>query len=147
MLSNSLIKIWNLVNQMKKQNKKHQNARSIDEKLKTDVLCFIFFIWFARFQILICEPQSILRKLLVLSTYTLIRKHNFKTNSEFKRFFKQSDHFEKEITNKHTMIIAKKLYIIRFYTFRGNMRWTAILLAKSTKNIQKPWKYNDAFSL
>ena len=40
---------------------------------------------------------------------TLIRKHNSKTNSEFKRFFKQSDHFEKEITNKHTMLIAKKL--------------------------------------
>ena len=28
---------------LKYQNKKHQNARSIDEKLKTNVLCFIFF--------------------------------------------------------------------------------------------------------
>ena len=28
---------------------------------------FCFFPWFARFQILLCEPQSIWRKLLVLS--------------------------------------------------------------------------------
>ena len=30
-------------------------------------LLFCFFMWFARFQILICKPQSIWRKLLILS--------------------------------------------------------------------------------
>ena len=47
---------------MKKQNWKHQNAKSIGEKLKTKgLLLFVsFFLWFARFQILICEPQSFL---------------------------------------------------------------------------------------
>ena len=75
MLCGSHIKIWNLANHMKKQNKKHQNARYIGEELKTKSLMFFvsfFFIWFARFQILICEPQSILRKLLVLSWLYLI---------------------------------------------------------------------------
>ena len=38
MLCGSHIKIWNLVNHMKIQNKKHQNARFIDEKLKTKSL-------------------------------------------------------------------------------------------------------------
>jgi len=54
---------------LKKQNKKHQNARFIDEKLKNKSLMFFvsIFMWFARFQILICEPQSIWHKLLVLS--------------------------------------------------------------------------------
>ena len=37
------------------------------EKSGSDVLCFIFVMWFAIFQILICEPQSIMRKLLILS--------------------------------------------------------------------------------
>ena len=50
---------------------KHQNVRPIDEKLKTKSLMFFvsffFFMWFARFLILTCEPQSIWRKLLVLS--------------------------------------------------------------------------------
>ena len=32
-----------------------------------DVFCFVFFMWLAKFQISICEPQSIWRKLLVLS--------------------------------------------------------------------------------
>ena len=63
----SLIKIWNLANHMKKQNKKHQNAKSIGEKLRVWCSLFHFFLWFARFQILMCEPQSIWRKLLVLS--------------------------------------------------------------------------------
>ena len=55
----SHFRIWNLANNMKKQNKKHQNAKDINE---SDV-----FILFARFQISICELQSIWRKLLVLS--------------------------------------------------------------------------------
>ena len=38
MLCGSHVKIWNLANYMKKQNKKHQNARCIDEKLKTKSL-------------------------------------------------------------------------------------------------------------
>ena len=33
---------------------------------KLRVLCLIFYIWIARFQILTCEPQSVWRKLLVL---------------------------------------------------------------------------------
>ena len=42
MLCGSFIKIWNLANQMKKQKKKHQNAKSIGEKLKTKVWCSLF---------------------------------------------------------------------------------------------------------
>ena len=38
----SHIKIWNSENNMKKQNKKHQNARFIDEKLKNKSLMFFF---------------------------------------------------------------------------------------------------------
>ena len=65
-----------------------------------------------------------------------ILSHMFslKTYSEIKRFFKQSDHF-KEITKKHRMWIFVETW--------GEQ----LLLAKSTKDIQKPWKYNDAFSL
>ena len=37
----SRIKIWNLANHMKKQNKKRKSARFIDEKLKTESLMFI----------------------------------------------------------------------------------------------------------
>ena len=49
-----------LANHMKEQSKKHQNTRFIDEKLKTKSLMFFvsFFIWLARFQISICEPQA-----------------------------------------------------------------------------------------
>ena len=36
------IKIWNFANHMKKQNKKHQNAKFNDKKLKTKSL--IFFV-------------------------------------------------------------------------------------------------------
>ena len=64
----SHFRIWNLANNMKKQNKKHQNARFIDEKLKNRSLMFFvffFFMWLARFQILICEPQSIWHKLVL----------------------------------------------------------------------------------
>ena len=74
-LCGSYIKIWNLPNYMKKQNKEHQNARFINEKLKTKSL--MFFVSFFScdlqdFQILIREPQSVGRKLLVLSwLYTI----------------------------------------------------------------------------
>ena len=44
MLCGSHIKIWNLANHMKEQNKKHQNVRFIDEKLKIKSL--MFFISF-----------------------------------------------------------------------------------------------------
>ena len=40
MLCSSHFKIWNLANHMKKQNKKHQNAICIREKLKTKGLMF-----------------------------------------------------------------------------------------------------------
>ena len=40
MLWGSLIKIWNPANHMKKQNKKHQNAKSIGEKVKIKGLMF-----------------------------------------------------------------------------------------------------------
>ena len=52
-----------------------KSAKSIGEKLKTKGLMFFvsfFSMWFARFQILICKPQSIWRKLLVLSWLYLI---------------------------------------------------------------------------
>ena len=48
MLCGLFIKIWNLANHMSKQNKKHQNDKSIGEKLKSKGLCFIFLMWFAR---------------------------------------------------------------------------------------------------
>ena len=46
MLWGSLIKIWNLANQMKKQKEKHQNAKSIGEKLQTilGVWCPLFHV-------------------------------------------------------------------------------------------------------
>ncbi len=40
MLCGSHIKIWNPANHTEKQNKKHQNAKSIGEKLKTKGLMF-----------------------------------------------------------------------------------------------------------
>ena len=43
MLYGSQIKIWNLANHMKKQNKKHHNAKYIGEKLKTKNLMFHLF--------------------------------------------------------------------------------------------------------
>jgi hypothetical protein len=45
MLCGSPSKIWNLANHMKKQNKKHQNAESIGEKLKNeDLMFFVSFV-------------------------------------------------------------------------------------------------------
>ena len=70
MLCGSHIKIWNIANHMKKTKQKHQNAKFIVEKLETKGVMFFvsfFFKWFTRFQILTCEPQSIWRKLLLLS--------------------------------------------------------------------------------
>ena len=69
MLCGSHIKIWNLANHMKKRNKKLQNAKSLVKNWKLRVWCSLFhiFMWFARFQTLKCEPQSIWCKLLVLS--------------------------------------------------------------------------------
>ena len=57
--------VYQLYKEIKKLNKKHKNY----EKLRTKSLMFFvsFFYWFARFQILICEPLSIWRKLLGLS--------------------------------------------------------------------------------
>ena len=40
-----------------------------------DAFCFLFFMCLARFQIVICEPQSIWRKVLVLSLlFTLVKR-------------------------------------------------------------------------
>ena len=45
MLCGSLIKIRNLGNHMKKQNKKHQNVKSIGEKLETEgLMLFVSFV-------------------------------------------------------------------------------------------------------
>ena len=52
-LCGSHIKIWNLANHMKKQNKKHQNAKSIGEKLKTTGLMF-----FVSFFHVICKISN-----------------------------------------------------------------------------------------
>ena len=48
MLRGSLTKIWNFANHMKKQSKKHQNAKSISEKLKTKPL-MVFVSIFSRY--------------------------------------------------------------------------------------------------
>ena len=53
----------------KKGYKKHQTFSFQFFINRSSILMFfgLFFMWFARFQILICETQSIWRKLLVLS--------------------------------------------------------------------------------
>ena len=51
MLHGSLIKIWNLWNHTKKQNRKDQNSSSIGEKLKTNGL--ILFV-----SIISCDLQD-----------------------------------------------------------------------------------------
>ena len=53
----------------KKWNKEHQTLSFQFFISRFSILMFfvLFFMWFARFQISICEPQSIWRKLLVLS--------------------------------------------------------------------------------
>ena len=66
-LCGSHIKIWNLANHMRKQNKKMLNLLVKNWKLRVWCSLLHFFLWFARFQNLICEPQSIWRKVLVLS--------------------------------------------------------------------------------
>ena len=49
MLWGSQIEIWNLTNNMKKLNKKHQNARFVDEKLKNKSLISNFDMWTAKY--------------------------------------------------------------------------------------------------
>ena len=106
---------------MKKQNKKHQNAKSIGEKLKTKgvcVLCFIFFMWFATFQILICEPQSIW--LLVLSWL-------YKLETALKRFHKQ---IKKKIVKSRFGSVSWKLRSWNIYQtafFLGSLLNSCIL--------------------
>ena len=53
----------------KKLNKEHQTLsfQFFTNKFSILMFLFCFFMWFARFQILLSEPQSIWRKLLVLS--------------------------------------------------------------------------------
>ena len=53
MLCGSLIKILNLANHLKKQNKKHQNVKYIGEKLKTKGLMF-----FVSFFHVICKISN-----------------------------------------------------------------------------------------
>ena len=53
MLCGSHNEIWNLANHVKKKKKKHQNARFIDEKLKTKSLMF-----FASFFHVICNISN-----------------------------------------------------------------------------------------
>ena len=66
MLCGSHIQIWNTANHMKKTQTK--NIRCLSSKIyHFDVFFVLFFIWFPRFQILICEPQSIWRSLFALS--------------------------------------------------------------------------------
>ena len=60
------IKVWNLAYDMKKLNKKHIVFCFSSISLAFWCFLFCYFMWFGRFQILISEPQSILRKLLVL---------------------------------------------------------------------------------
>ena len=69
MLWGSHIRIWHLANHEKNETK---NIRLLVLSFSSTNLafwCFLFcfFMWFARFQISICEPQIIWRKLLVLS--------------------------------------------------------------------------------
>ena len=68
MLCGSHIKIWNLASHMKKQTKNIKTLDLLVKNWKLRVRCslFHFFMWFVRFQILVCEPQTIWRKLLVL---------------------------------------------------------------------------------
>ena len=74
MLYGSLVKIWNLANHIKKQNKKHQNAKFIGKKLKTKgLMFFVSFFFYKICKFLICEQQSIWRKLHVLSWFYTIQ--------------------------------------------------------------------------
>ena len=102
--------IWNLANDMEKQNKKHQSARFIDKKLKTRVWCslFHFFMWFARFQILICEPQSIWRKLLVLSWIYIWEKFDVHTQRLKKPFLTGYSIYSNEVITNFSGAIDVK---------------------------------------
>ena len=67
-----------------KQNKKYQNAGSIDEKLKTKSPMFLvsfLFMWFARFQILICEPAKHFAQ--ASCTEFTVRKQHFQIGIDF----------------------------------------------------------------
>ena len=64
----SPILIWNLANRVKKKIKNTYHTLGFQFFIKKLWhLVFGFSMWFARFQILICKPQSILCKLLLLS--------------------------------------------------------------------------------
>ena len=65
MLCGSHIKIWNLANHMEKENKKHQNARFIDEKLKTKSLMF-----FVSFFHVICKISNFNKLYLKFESWT-----------------------------------------------------------------------------
>ena len=82
MLCGSHIKIWNHTNHMKKIKKE---LRTLSFQLYLVFWCLLscFFMWFARFQILICESQSIWRKLLVVSWLYCRVLLSFKISSSF----------------------------------------------------------------
>ena len=65
------IKIWSLSNHIKKWKKEHQTLSFQFSINKSSILVFLFcfFMCCARFQILICKPQSIYCKLLLLSWF------------------------------------------------------------------------------
>ena len=70
MFCGSHIKVWNLFKPHKKKTKNIKMLDLLMKNLKLRIWCslFHFFVmWFSRFQILVCEPQSIWRKVLVLS--------------------------------------------------------------------------------
>ena len=79
MLCGSHNKIWNLTNQLKKNETKNIRLLVFSfSSINLSFWCFLFrfFMWFARFQILICEPQSIWCKFLVLSWLYAWRSHS-----------------------------------------------------------------------
>ena len=142
MLCGSHTKIWNP--------SKHQNARSIDERLKSKSLMFFvsfFFTEVARFQILRCEPKSIWRKLLVLSwlykDFFIIAQRDCRRNlttmkwSDATTAQNPMTQFDEIISNSTFLIFKKYLcylmilheywrkcllwnYIKYYCTFRGN---------------------------
>ena len=60
----------------KKWNKEHQTLSFQFFINKSSILMFLFcfFVWFARFQILSSEPESIWLKLLVLSCFYSVKR-------------------------------------------------------------------------
>ena len=82
MLCVSHINIWNLANHMKKWNKEHQTLsfQFFTNKFSIFLFLICLFMWFAWFQILICELQSIRHKVLLLSRlYTCVSKSEIKS--------------------------------------------------------------------